>query len=166
VRAGAFRADLYERLRVFEIPLPPLRERPGDVALLARHFVARLGRSEGSPPTLSPDALAALEAHSFPGNVRELRNAIERAMVMADGVIERHHLPPDLLPARVSPSAPDLGGLEQLEDIVRAHILRVYERHNRNVTRAAVALGLSRFALRTRLQSYGVLQKKDALATI
>jgi two-component system, NtrC family, response regulator AtoC len=157
VQQGAFRADLYERLRVFEIALPPLRERPGDAVLLAHHFLARLSRDMGREPVgFSPEALDTLERHPFPGNVRELRNLIERALVLTEGVIERRHLSSDLMTQVTMPPAPPARSSDQLEDVIRAHILRVYEQTQHNVTRTAQLLDMSRLAVRRRLQSYGV----------
>jgi transcriptional regulator with PAS, ATPase and Fis domain len=83
VRDGRFREDLYYRLNVVPLAVPPLRDRPEDIVALARHFVARLTPSESEPPALAPDTLAALAAHPWPGNVRELRNVIERALAFA-----------------------------------------------------------------------------------
>jgi len=93
VRAGKFREDLYYRLQVVPIHVPPLRERREDVPVLARHFLRELSR-QGEPPVLAPDALSALSAHSWPGNVRELRNVIERAMAFspAPSVLRAEHL--------------------------------------------------------------------------
>jgi len=93
VRAGKFREDLYYRLQVVPIHVPPLRERREDVPVLARHFLRELTR-QGEPPVLAPDALAALSAHSWPGNVRELRNVIERAMAFSPtpSVLRAEHL--------------------------------------------------------------------------
>jgi Sigma-54 interaction domain len=85
VREGKFREDLYYRLQVVPVHVPPLRERREDIPVLARHFVRQLARS-GEPPVLSPDALSALVAHDWPGNVRELRNVIERALALSPGV--------------------------------------------------------------------------------
>ncbi|HEU4412443.1 MAG TPA: sigma-54 dependent transcriptional regulator [Polyangiaceae bacterium] len=168
VREGRFRADLYERLRVFEVALPPLRDRPGDVRRLATHFLAKLAPRTGRPPGgISPAALEALEAHAWPGNVRELRNAIERALVLADGQrVEPRHLPPGLRPAPPAPPAspvppapagPPRGApRDALEDVVRAHITAVYESTGGNVTRTAERLLMSRLALRKRLRAYGL----------
>ena len=94
VDSGAFREDLFYRLSVVRLDLPPLRERVGDVELLARHFLRDLAReSDGVPATLSADALTALCTHAWPGNVRELKNVIERAVIVAGGkTIQRQHL--------------------------------------------------------------------------
>jgi Sigma-54 interaction domain len=99
VRAGKFREDLYYRLQVVPIHVPPLRERREDVPVLARHFLRELTR-QGEPPVLAPDAMAALSAHSWPGNVRELRNVIERAMAFSPtpSVLRAEHLHIDALP--------------------------------------------------------------------
>ncbi len=160
VRVGAFRADLLERLRVFELKLPPLRDRPGDVTRLAHHFLARLGPELGIPVEgFSPLALEALEGYAFPGNVRELRNITERAIVLSGGgIIERRHLPGELWGRGMTSSAPPPPPSDDtsLEDVVREHILRVYENTDQNVTRTAQVLGMSRLAVRKRLQSYGV----------
>lgn len=161
VRAGAFRADLLERLRVFELRLPPLRERPGDVARLAHHFLARLGPELGiAVEGFSPLALEALEGYAFPGNVRELRNITERAIVLSGGgIIERRHLPNELWgrgPTSSAPPPPPPSDETSLENVVREHILRVYDSTEQNVTRTAQVLGMSRLAVRKRLQSYGV----------
>ena len=163
VRAGQFRMDLYHRLRVLEIALPPLRERGKDVERLALHFVAKLGAEMGrSRATLSAETLALLSAYSWPGNVRELRNVIERALVLClDGEIKPQHLPPEFTsaptpkgePPRTPAAHSDLG---TLEEVTRAHIIRAYEKANQNVTHAASLLGISRLALRKRLQSYGL----------
>src|SRR5581483_4355586 len=89
-----FREDLYYRLNVFRITLPPLRERAGDVELLARHFLAELARQQGQEPkVLEPDAIAALRAHTWPGNLRELKNVIEHAAILSEGPsIRAEHL--------------------------------------------------------------------------
>jgi DNA-binding NtrC family response regulator len=94
VDAGAFREDLFYRLSVVRLDLPPLRDRFGDVEVLARHFLRELAReSDGVPATLSADALGALASHSWPGNVRELKNVIERAVIVAGGkTIQQQHL--------------------------------------------------------------------------
>jgi transcriptional regulator with PAS, ATPase and Fis domain len=93
VQAGRFREDLYYRLQVVPIFVPPLRDRKEDIPVLARHFLRELTR-RGEPPVLAPDAVAALVAHNWPGNVRELRNVIERAMAFspAPGVLRSEHL--------------------------------------------------------------------------
>ena len=94
VDAGTFREDLFYRLSVARVDLPPLRERPGDIDVLVRHFLIEMARDgDGVPATLSADAMEALRSHSWPGNVRELKNVIERAVIVAGGhIIQRQHL--------------------------------------------------------------------------
>jgi len=92
VAARRFREDLYFRLSVFPITVPPLRERASDIPALARHFVERFCREQGKTVTLSPAALDALSGHDWPGNVRELQNCVERAVVLAEDTIQAGHL--------------------------------------------------------------------------
>ncbi|MBS3934967.1 MAG: sigma-54-dependent Fis family transcriptional regulator, partial [Sulfuritalea sp.] len=114
VKAGRFREDLFYRLNVFPLAIPALRERPGDIAPLAEHFVALHGARLGRAARLSPAAAAILAAHAWPGNVRELENALQRALILAPGdVIEAAHLSlpapgglPEAAPAPFSPAAP------------------------------------------------------------
>jgi len=151
VARGEFREDLLYRLNTVEVRLPPLRERGGDVLLLAEHFLrqqaARYGRDvEG----FSPHAVEALAAHAWPGNVRELRHAVERAVLMSRGrTIEAADLG---LRRRDDGSA----RIEELtlEEAERLMIERALERHQGNVTKAAEALGVSRSALYRRLQRH------------
>ena len=141
VAAGQFRADLYYRLRVVEIVVPPLRERAGDLPLLATTLVRRAAAAVGRPePVLAPDALAALARHAWPGNVRELENCLTRAVVVASGdVIRAEHL---VLGGTASeaPSA-KLGTLDEME---REHVLRVLAATRGHKARAAQILGISR----------------------
>jgi NtrC-family two-component system response regulator AlgB len=128
VAAGRFREDLYYRLAVVEVSVPPLRERPEDVLRLARRFLAFFSRAAGrSEQKLSAAAEAALAGYAWPGNVRELRNAMERATILwPSAVIE-----PDALPERIAaatPAGPRLGGDVTLEALEREHIRRVLER--------------------------------------
>ena len=96
--AGRFREDLFFRLQVVTVRVPPLRERKGDIPLLVRHFLVRHGARLGRPvPRVAPDVLEALEAYGFPGNVRELSHVVERAMLVArEGVITRSDLPQEV----------------------------------------------------------------------
>jgi transcriptional regulator with PAS, ATPase and Fis domain len=115
VAAGRFRSDLYYRLNGVALRVPPLRERPAEVALLAERFVARAAEELGLPltPALEPAALALLEAYAWPGNVRELRNVVDRAVLLAagDAAIEPIHLPLEKLTVgRRAPSRPERGG--------------------------------------------------------
>jgi transcriptional regulator with PAS, ATPase and Fis domain len=150
VEAGTFREDLLYRLQVFDIALPPLRDRPGDVALLAREILADLGRSMGRrTPGLSEDALDVLLTHDWPGNVRELRNALERAAILADGDIECRHLSLRSR-MRATPPASDLKVVE------RGTIERILLETDWNKAKAARRLGLTRTQLYARLRRYGL----------
>jgi DNA-binding NtrC family response regulator len=148
---GEFRADLYYRLRVLEIVLPPLRERPGDIALLAEEFVQRAARNSGRrPPVLSSDALAALAVHDWPGNVRELENALERAVTLATGeVIRPEHI-------EIGPRAGTEARLGSLDAVEKRHIERVLSATGGQKMRAASILEVSRPRLDRLLKKHGL----------
>ena len=158
VRGGRFREDLYYRLNVFRIDLPPLRERAGDVALLARHFVRRFAQAMAKPVRgITPDGCRLLERYAWPGNVRELRNVIERALVVCQeeevGVAQLGFQFPDI---RASlPPAPAITD-ESLAAVERAHIERTLPRYEGNITRAAKALGIDRVTLYSKIKKYGI----------
>jgi two-component system, NtrC family, response regulator AtoC len=155
-----FREDLLHRLRVLSVDVPPLRERPGDFGLLARHFSTEFGLLYGRSFELTEDALAELGRYPWPGNVRELRNVIERAVLLADGdrlgaalfaqILRPRGREPQADPFRL----PD-GGIS-LETLERDLIRQALERAGGNRTRAAALLGLSRDTLRYRLEKYGI----------
>jgi len=149
---GAFREDLYYRLRVVEITVPPLRERPGDLPQLAEHLVARAADElHRARPLLSEDALKTLLAHDWPGNVRELENTLTRAVVVATGgVLRPEHL--TLRPGTTEP-APDLVSLTELE---RRHVARVLAATEGHKSRAADILGVSRPRLNRLIEKYGL----------
>jgi len=177
VRAGRFRDDLYYRLDVITLRIPPLRERPEDLASLASHVLARIaGTLEVEIPVLTEDARAALARHPFPGNVRELENVLERAMTLCEGsAIGAADLgllrgadagtggapgpaPADAAGPAAAPVAAAAGGPldEVLETVEKETILRALEQARWNKTRAAKALGLSFGALRYRMQKLGL----------
>ncbi|MFQ5747172.1 MAG: sigma-54 dependent transcriptional regulator [Gemmatimonadota bacterium] len=156
VREGAFREDLYYRLAVVPIHLPPLRERGGDLLVLARHFLATLAREYGmDPPELRKDAVVAILRHSWPGNVRELRNAMERALLLSGGLpAGPEHLALDDAPAAASVSAPagagSAGGLPfpaSLKQIEEAAARAAVARCDGNKSEAARVLGITRTRL-------------------
>jgi two-component system, NtrC family, response regulator HydG len=150
VATGAFREDLYYRLRVVEITVPPLRERMDDVPLLAEYFVRRLSQTAGrQPPVLSDEAAAKLLEHSWPGNVRELQNCIARALVTAAGkVIRREHVQFSDRAAPVSGTNLTLAAVERL------HVARVLEATGGHKTRAAEILDISRPRLDRLIEKY------------
>jgi len=157
VRDGKFRADLYFRLRVVELAVPPLRARGADVLLLARHFLDFHGRRYGRPGLrLSADAEARLIAHDWPGNVRELRNAIEQAVLLAPGEVieaEQFNLRAAPAPAESAGTAPpDL----RLDRVERDLLLKALQATHWNVTRAAKLLGVSRDTLRYRMEKFSL----------
>ena len=151
VAQGKFREDLYYRINVFDIRIPPLRERDQDILPLANGFLEELARTNGCPSVqLTSGAEAALLAYRWPGNVRELRNVLERATILCDGpFIDVEHLS---LVAREDPlvSSTDLAGLE------RQAITRVLRDAAGNKARAAKQLGISRTQLYSRLRKYGL----------
>jgi DNA-binding NtrC family response regulator len=157
IKAGTFREDLFYRLRVVEIRVPPLRERPEDIIPLAHFFIERLlKRFKLRRLSLDPSSLTRLEEYPWPGNVRELENALERATVMCeDGWVRSEHLPSDLRDVRCGP-LPGVGGKRTLAEVERAHILAVLEAGGGNRTRAASILGISATTLWRKLKSWGL----------
>jgi two-component system nitrogen regulation response regulator GlnG len=187
VAAGSFRGDLYYRLNVFTIKLPPLRERGEDLALLAGHFVKRFGQELGKDVReVAPEALELLRRYPWPGNVRELQSVIKQALLQATGPV----LLPEFLPAAVrewgkeggaAAEAFDFGGLTGfVQDQLRAgtttlyadsqaltdrHLLTLVLRHSGgNLSRAARALGITRTTLRTKLNALGIPVERPASA--
>ena len=174
VSEGRFRADLYFRLNVVRIQIPPLRERREDVAPLAAAFIARYNQElKRNLRSISPAALALLEAFSWPGNVRELRNVIERALILHGDIDELRpeHLPAELRgPARPQATAPlpspgaapgaapevQLGSIAQLEGIERQLIAEAMRKAGGNQSQAARVLGISRDTLRYRLKKHAM----------
>ena len=165
VAEGRFREDLYFRLNVVPIEVPPLRERAGDIELLGQHFIDHFCRDLGRPPVrLHPEALRTMVAYAWPGNVRELKNVIERVVLLeAEDEIRPEHLPAELTrgpagPAAVAPaSRPFPPGvvrpLVEIERLAIEHALGVCEG---NKTRAAQLLGISRQTLRTKLKEFAL----------
>jgi two-component system response regulator AtoC len=157
-----FRADLYYRINVIHIGLPRLALRGDDVLILARHFLARLGRDKSAQTLgLSADAERLLSAYSWPGNVRELASCMEHAVVLARGrSVAAEDLPEKIREFRQAPMhAPGMqtSELVALEEIERRHILRVLDAMHGNKSRAAQVLGLDRKTLYRRLERYGAI---------
>jgi DNA-binding NtrC family response regulator len=154
VAAGRFREDLFYRLNVIPIRVPPLRERAGDVPLLARHFAARFAREMGMGEfRISPEAMAALGGYRWPGNVRELTNAVERAVALCDGTVRVEHLPERVRAAAGATNDPE-GAIPTLDEVERRHILGVLERTDGNKSRAAELLGIDLSTLYRKLRRY------------
>ncbi len=165
VRAGRFREDLYYRLNVVNIHVPPLRERREDIEPLARHFLETFAREMGKKITdFSPRALSCLLAHDWPGNVRELQNAIERAVVLTRAeVITPRELPQGLREQDgICLTVPERGGslTEILEDLERQLIVQTLRREGGSQTRTAEVLGIKRTTLRYKLEKYGLLDRE------
>jgi len=166
VAAGRFREDLYYRLNVFPVVLPPLRDRREDVPLLASHFLEKhTGPLRKELSGFEPDALRALTGYPWPGNVRELENAVERAVAVANGAkIELRDLPPDVkgtqegaIPGEVLAKMPYREAVDLARDRVSRDYLAVLLRdHEGNVTRAAERAGMERESLHRLLKRYGV----------
>jgi DNA-binding NtrC family response regulator len=154
VAQKAFREDLYFRINVFRIDLPPLRERNGDVPLLAQHFLSRFAAKADKEITgLSPEVLRALERYEWPGNVRELANVIERAVVLADPpMLQLDDLPPLRPP---SASVAEAEG-DSLADMEKVHVARILQRTGWNISQAARILEVDRVTLYNKVKKYGL----------
>jgi transcriptional regulator with PAS, ATPase and Fis domain len=149
VEQKRFREDLFYRINVLTLHLPPLRERPGDLALLVKHFT-------GDEWQLDPDVVPTLEQYSWPGNVRQLQNAIDRAKILADDDrIRVENLPPEIVnTAQSNPrTTPDDVDLDTL---TREHVLDTYRRHDSNKAQTARALGIGRRTLYRLLEKYNI----------
>ena len=161
--AGRFRSDLFYRLSVFNVHLPPLRERADDVLLLADHFIRTLGPQMGKGDlTLSRDACDLLRRHPWPGNIRELQNAIERSLITSEGtLITAAHLALQATPvptpaASVAPPAVAGAPPSSLDALERQAIVEALQRAHGHKSRAAALLGLTRFQLYTRLKRHQI----------
>lgn len=174
IAAGRFREDLYYRLNVVPVRLPPLSERREDVAELARYFLARYAAERGMPtPDLSEDAVAALQTYDWPGNVRQLRNVIERTMIMAPSTsmatLEIDMLPSEVTaePSRLMPgqAARSIMGTplrEAREAFEREYLRAQIRRFSGNISRTAAFIGMERSALHRKLKSLGLADEPGA----
>lgn len=169
VRDGEFREDLYYRLAVLLVHLPPLRDRKEDIPLLVKRFLGDLQKEAQGRIRISPDAMERIVGYGWPGNVRELQNEIRRAAVLCDGVILESHLSSHVREGRSGPGTPladdGLAPSERgttLPDMVRdleiREIQKAFDRAQSNKSRAADLLGLSRFALQRKLEKYALDQ--------
>ena len=165
IREGRFREDLFYRLNVFPIVLPPLRERREDIPLLARHFLQKYMLKTGKQLRgLDKSALAVLESYPFPGNVRELENIIQRAVVLADEgeLLTAEHFRYLLAAPSFEETAQEISEQEEIplkqrvEEVERFYIQEALRRYGGNISRAAQALGLSRLGLYKKMERYGI----------
>jgi two-component system response regulator AtoC len=172
VSRGRFREDLFYRLNSVRLEVPPLRERRHEIPLLVERFVAQAAKESGRHPqlTVTPEALAMLVAHPWPGNIRELRNAIRRAVMMASGdIVDVEHLPAEVIVRRDAaptmapgsamiqiPLRPPIGIRAAVERVEREMIADAMREHSNNQTRAAAQLGITRQALAQKLAKYGM----------
>jgi DNA-binding NtrC family response regulator len=161
VEEGKFREDLFYRLNVIKILLPPLRERPEDIPLLATHFTTKFTRANEPPKKIPPDVMEVLLNYSWPGNIRELENAIERACVTSRGaMIELQNLPPDLVNPPASKPVVDLDKplallvKENLAQIEEQYIRKALQKTQGHIGRCARICGLSRRTITTKIAEY------------
>jgi transcriptional regulator with PAS, ATPase and Fis domain len=164
---GKLREDLFYRLNVFSIHLPPLRERREDIPLLARNFIEEFNRQDNRQVRgMSGEADKELERYHWPGNVRELRNVIQRAVVLSgSGLIGVEHLPDNVLRAAAPAPAPAGGSVTPIREMERDMILRALEETGQDKRRAAQLLGISLKTLYNKLAKYGIQAVKSARLT-
>ena len=163
VKQGGFRQDLFHRIFVFPVVLPPLRERPEDIPALARHFAEQIARQNNwKDVAFSDDAMQALQAHSWPGNIRELRNVVERLLLFAEDNTITAATVESALPRHAGAAAEmsvNLGSgalASRVEEFERQVILEEIKRQNHHITNAAKALGLERSHLYKKCQQLGI----------
>jgi transcriptional regulator with AAA-type ATPase domain/tetratricopeptide (TPR) repeat protein len=164
MRERRFREDLYHRLAVLTVTLPPLRERGGDIDTLAEHFLARTCAEYGIPrKSLTPEARRALLGYPWPGNVRELSNVVERAVLLAAGselTVTELGLP--AVSAAAAPAVERTESPVSLDDAMREHLVEVLGQTGWNISRTAALLGISRNTLRARMDKYGLRERESA----
>ncbi len=150
-----FREDLFYRINLITVELPPLRERRGDIPLLVRHFASAVARDNNlEPPVITSDAMAYLSRLPYPGNIRELKNLVERTLLVgSDGLFEARHFEAQTQPSD-SNAVPKTG--LTLEETERQSIINALEKSRGNMTQAALLLGISRQSLYRRMEKYGV----------
>ncbi|MEO6433889.1 MAG: sigma-54 dependent transcriptional regulator [Sphingomicrobium sp.] len=172
IAAGRFREDLYYRLNVVPVRLPPLRERREDIPELVSHFLARIAAERRMiSPTISEEAMAALQAHDWPGNIRQLRNVIERTLILAPGdraqCVEIDLLPPEILEGQAGLSGNSTMAImatplrEARESFEREYLRIQIRRFSGNISRTATFIGMERSALHRKLKALGIGEKKE-----
>ena len=162
IAEGRFREDLYYRLNVFPIQVPPLRDRRADVLLLADHFVEAYGKANSKPVRrISTPAIDMLMNYHWPGNVRELENCIERAVLLSeDDVIHGHHLPPTLQTAEASGTTHDGSLQESLDQLERELVIEALKTARGNMAKAARALGVTERTMGLRVSKHGITPRR------
>jgi len=156
-KAGRFREDLYYRLNVIAVRTPPLRERPTDIPLLTHHFLDKFAGEFNRPrPAIKPEAMQLLRRHSWPGNIRELENIAQRAVILSDGAIGPQHLPDYLQASAPPPAAKGESALLSLKEMEQQHIHKVLNATGGNKSEAARILGINRKTLRAKLKQFGL----------
>jgi formate hydrogenlyase transcriptional activator len=164
VRERRFRADLFYRLNVFPITLPPLRERSEDITDLVWHFVEKFATRMNRNIDVIPDeVIEALQAYDWPGNVRELQNVIERAVILSEGPV----LHPPLSTLRARPRSPEPAAPRTLAETERDHVIEVLQRTGGVISGrngAAALLGVKRTTLHYRMRKLGIKQKRVCMA--
>jgi DNA-binding NtrC family response regulator len=155
---GEFRTDLYYRLNVVSLSIPPLCERKGDIPLLSRYFLAKHANLMGKEvPSISKEALDILKNYGFPGNVRELENIVERGIVLAESsVIEPQHLPEDIMSYEVTTFRSTEGKLPTLQDLEIEYIKQVLKDTGGNKTHASAVMGIARLSLLRKIKRFGL----------
>jgi len=173
IAAGRFREDLYYRLNVVPVRIPPLKERREDISDLVNHFLTRFAAERRiPPPRISEEALAALQAHDWPGNVRQLRNIIERTLILAPGdrveCIEIDLLPPEIVEGQgagsINTASIAIMGSplrEARESFEREYLKIQIRRFSGNISRTASFIGMERSALHRKLKALGLGDKRD-----
>ncbi|HTP26672.1 MAG TPA: sigma-54 dependent transcriptional regulator [Anaeromyxobacteraceae bacterium] len=162
IKRSRFREDLYFRLHVFTISLPPLKERREDVPLLVQHFIEKFNAETGKHVQgVSASAMGVLQHYAWPGNIRELRNTVERAMILTDGdTIDEEHLPPDMRPSRSETATLRLPLGIQLREVEKEYILASLQKNAGNKARTAELLGISEKTLYNKLNRYASLARE------
>ncbi len=164
IHDGRFREDLYFRLHVFTVELPPLKERREDVPLFVHHFIEKFNGETGKHVQgVTPAAMSLLQGYAWPGNIRELRNTLERAMILADGdVIGEEHLPPDMQASRPEAAMMRVPLGVPLDMVEKEYILASLQKNGGNKARTAEALGISEKTLYNKLNRYAAEARSRA----
>ncbi|MEK7483217.1 MAG: sigma 54-interacting transcriptional regulator [Planctomycetota bacterium] len=161
IKDKTFREDLFYRLQGIELNLPPLRERSGDIKLLSEYFLKQFFPNKKTPPSLSPEALKQLEQYSFPGNIRELKNLLERILILKSSqkqvaITEKELLPYLSKELIRSPSIENEAKSASLEDTEKRHIQQIFEKTGKNKSETARILGINRVTLYSKLKKYDI----------